>query len=149
MGGANCEGEMGEQTLESFPWVDCIVSGEADALFPDLCRDLLDQGRDADLGSGWRRLSAPLEKSVSSPFTTTSSTATFCSSTTWTRCRCRIIDHYFQALNASTLTNLHQSGTVSREFTRLLVGREVSLHVLRLERSRNAVSLEITRASTR
>src|SRR5215470_8369738 len=37
MGGANCEGEMGLQTLQSFPWIDCIVSGEADALFPDLC----------------------------------------------------------------------------------------------------------------
>src|ERR1041385_2315350 len=51
MGGANCEGEMGVQTLESFPWVDCIVSGEADALFPELCRVLLDQGRTASPAS--------------------------------------------------------------------------------------------------
>lgn len=45
MGGANCEGEMGVETLRAFPWVDCIVSGEADALFADLCRLLLEQGR--------------------------------------------------------------------------------------------------------
>jgi ribosomal peptide maturation radical SAM protein 1 len=48
MGGANCEGEMGLETLRSFPWVDCIVSGEADAIFADLCALPLDQGRHAD-----------------------------------------------------------------------------------------------------
>jgi magnesium-protoporphyrin IX monomethyl ester (oxidative) cyclase len=48
MGGPNCEGEMGVETLRAFPWVDCVVSGEADTLFYDLCRLLLDQGRDAD-----------------------------------------------------------------------------------------------------
>ncbi|HVG31629.1 MAG TPA: RiPP maturation radical SAM C-methyltransferase [Pyrinomonadaceae bacterium] len=45
MGGANCEGEMGMETLRAFPWVDCVVSGEADALFPELCSVLLEQGR--------------------------------------------------------------------------------------------------------
>lgn len=48
MGGANCEGEMGAETLRSFPWVDYVVSGEADILFPDLCRLLLAHGRDVD-----------------------------------------------------------------------------------------------------
>jgi ribosomal peptide maturation radical SAM protein 1 len=51
MGGANCEGEMGLETLRSFPWVDCIVSGEADAIFADLCRVLLERGRDIDTAS--------------------------------------------------------------------------------------------------
>jgi ribosomal peptide maturation radical SAM protein 1 len=46
MGGANCEGEMGVETLRSFPWVDCIVSGEADAIFADLCKVLVEHGRD-------------------------------------------------------------------------------------------------------
>lgn len=45
MGGANCEGEMGVETLRSFSWVDCVVSGEADLMFPSLCRVLLDHGR--------------------------------------------------------------------------------------------------------
>lgn len=48
MGGANCEGEMGVETLRAFPWVDCVVSGEADAMFPDLCRLLLEHGRAVD-----------------------------------------------------------------------------------------------------
>lgn len=48
MGGANCEGEMGVETLRAFPWVDCLVSGEADAMFPDLCRVLLEHGRAVD-----------------------------------------------------------------------------------------------------
>lgn len=48
MGGANCEGEMGVETLRAFPWVDCAVSGEADAIFPDLCRLLLERGRAFD-----------------------------------------------------------------------------------------------------
>jgi len=45
-GGANCEGEMGvERRWRAFPWVDCVVSGEADAIFADLCGVLLDHGR--------------------------------------------------------------------------------------------------------
>jgi ribosomal peptide maturation radical SAM protein 1 len=34
-GGANCEGEMGEQLMRSFPQVDAIVRGEADFSFPE------------------------------------------------------------------------------------------------------------------
>ena len=48
MGGANCEGEMGSETLKDFPWVDCIVSGEADEIFAELCRILLEHGRILD-----------------------------------------------------------------------------------------------------
>jgi len=46
MGGANCEGAMGVATRRCFPWVDFVVSGEADTLFPDLCARLLADGRD-------------------------------------------------------------------------------------------------------
>jgi ribosomal peptide maturation radical SAM protein 1 len=35
-GGANCEGVMGAETLRQFPWVDLAVSGEGDAIFPEL-----------------------------------------------------------------------------------------------------------------
>src|SRR5205823_3286143 len=48
MGGANCEGEMGVETLRAFSWVDCVVSGEADEIFADLCRVLLAHGRTVD-----------------------------------------------------------------------------------------------------
>ena len=43
LGGANCEADMGHQTHVSFPWVDFVVSGEADAYFADLCRHILER----------------------------------------------------------------------------------------------------------
>ena len=46
MGGANCEGEMGLTLHQAFPWVDFVVSGEADLLIVPLCRRILDQGPD-------------------------------------------------------------------------------------------------------
>lgn len=42
IGGANCEGVMGVATKRAFPWVDYVVSGEADLLLPLLCRSVLD-----------------------------------------------------------------------------------------------------------
>jgi ribosomal peptide maturation radical SAM protein 1 len=36
MGGANCEGAMGAETVRQFPFVDAVVSGEADLVFADL-----------------------------------------------------------------------------------------------------------------
>jgi ribosomal peptide maturation radical SAM protein 1 len=48
MGGANCEGSMGQVTHEAFTWVDFVVSGEADETFPELCRQILETGRQAD-----------------------------------------------------------------------------------------------------
>jgi ribosomal peptide maturation radical SAM protein 1 len=35
-GGANCEGEMGAETLRRFPFVDAVVSGEAEAIVCEL-----------------------------------------------------------------------------------------------------------------
>ena len=55
IGGANCEGAMGVATKRCFPWVDFVISGEADMLFPDLCEAVLAQGRDIaadDLADG-------------------------------------------------------------------------------------------------
>ena len=46
MGGANCEGVMGLTLHQSFPWVDFVVSGEADRLIVPLCRRILDEGCD-------------------------------------------------------------------------------------------------------
>jgi ribosomal peptide maturation radical SAM protein 1 len=40
-GGANCEGDMGLQILQSFPWVDYVCTREGDIAFPALVRGLL------------------------------------------------------------------------------------------------------------
>lgn len=45
IGGANCEGAMGIAVRKCFPWLDFVVSGEADHLFPDLCRKILSSGK--------------------------------------------------------------------------------------------------------
>lgn len=42
MGGANCEGVMGAETVRQFPFVDAAVSGEADRVFPELARRVLE-----------------------------------------------------------------------------------------------------------
>jgi len=44
LGGANCETTMGRVTIRHCPWVDVVVSGEADGLIGPLCRQLLDKG---------------------------------------------------------------------------------------------------------
>lgn len=46
MGGANCETVMGQATHRCFPWVDYVVSGEADGIISGLCRLALTRGRD-------------------------------------------------------------------------------------------------------
>lgn len=38
IGGCNCEGVMGLETRRQFPQLDAVVSGEADAVFPELIR---------------------------------------------------------------------------------------------------------------
>jgi magnesium-protoporphyrin IX monomethyl ester (oxidative) cyclase len=111
IGGANCEGEMGLQTLQSFPWVDCIVSGEADALFPELCKLLLDHGRTAaSLPHGavsQRHLKNPfpiLEQPVQPPRSVIHDMDSL---------PLPDYSHYFQALKASTLTNLINPGLLA------------------------------------
>jgi ribosomal peptide maturation radical SAM protein 1 len=41
-GGANCEGVMGREVVRRFPFVDAVVSGEADVVLPDLVRTVLE-----------------------------------------------------------------------------------------------------------
>lgn len=50
LGGANCETVMGEATHRCFPWVDYVVSGEADGIITGLCRLALAKGRDVTAG---------------------------------------------------------------------------------------------------
>ncbi|MEW6368325.1 MAG: RiPP maturation radical SAM C-methyltransferase [Acidobacteriota bacterium] len=46
LGGANCESVMGVATHRNFPWVDFVVSGEADRVIGPLVRSVLRHGRD-------------------------------------------------------------------------------------------------------
>lgn len=49
IGGGNCEGEMGLATVQAFPWVDYVFSGESDDNFAPFCQLLLQQGADLTL----------------------------------------------------------------------------------------------------
>lgn len=48
LGGGNCETIMGKTTHAAFPWVDFVVSGEADGLITPLIAALLEHGREID-----------------------------------------------------------------------------------------------------
>jgi len=48
LGGANCEAEMGWAAIRAFPWVDFVVSGEADEIFAPLCTMVMKRGTKID-----------------------------------------------------------------------------------------------------
>ncbi len=67
MGGANCETRMGRSTHTNFPWVDFVVSGDADHLIALLCRAVFEHGRAleaADLPDG---ILAPIHREIGYP----------------------------------------------------------------------------------
>ena len=49
IGGANCDADMGRVTFEQFPFVDFVVSGEADGFFGPMCERIVRSGVDAVL----------------------------------------------------------------------------------------------------
>jgi ribosomal peptide maturation radical SAM protein 1 len=49
LGGSNVAGPMGRETLRSFDWVDYIVDGEGEAVFPELVRRIAAGRSGADL----------------------------------------------------------------------------------------------------
>ena len=61
MGGANCEGVMGAETVRQFPFVDAVVSGEGDVIFPLLVRRLLNGAAFSDLVGVRTPASVPAE----------------------------------------------------------------------------------------
>ena len=69
LGGAHCETRMGLALHRNFPWVDYVVSGEAEGLLPGLCRAVGQQGRSVPtsrlpagvLGPEHRRTGHPAE----------------------------------------------------------------------------------------
>ena len=67
LGGANCETVMGETTHRCFPWVDYVVSGEADGLVTELCRLALARGRDVPAGELPRGVLGPAHRETGQP----------------------------------------------------------------------------------
>lgn len=49
LGGANCEGVMGAEVIRQFPFIDAVVSGEGDIVFPELISRILERKSLSDL----------------------------------------------------------------------------------------------------
>ena len=103
------------ETLRSFPWVDCIVSGEADAIFADLCRLLLEQGRDADpaRSSRRRRLAATRENHAADRVSGRAGRPPRSLIRDMDSLPVPDYDHYFETLRRSTLQNLIRPGLLA------------------------------------
>jgi len=54
-GGANCEGVMGAEVVRQFPFVDAVVSGEGDLVFPELVQRVLHAEPVSDLTGVYTR----------------------------------------------------------------------------------------------
>jgi ribosomal peptide maturation radical SAM protein 1 len=65
LGGANCEGTIGDATHRCFPWVDYVVSGEADGFVAGLFRKILDYGRNIPLKDIPVTVRAPIHRNGS------------------------------------------------------------------------------------
>jgi ribosomal peptide maturation radical SAM protein 1 len=63
-GGANCADVMGAETVRRFPFVDAVVSGEADLVFPELARRVLERRPVSGLPGVWTRETAGPEDRV-------------------------------------------------------------------------------------
>ena len=61
-GGANCEGAMGREVIRQFPFVDAVVSGEADLAFPELAQRVLNDESFADLASVFTQQEIPVTR---------------------------------------------------------------------------------------
>jgi ribosomal peptide maturation radical SAM protein 1 len=96
IGGANCEGVMGVATKRAFPWIDYVVSGEADLLLPLLCRAVLD-GTDEPLPEG--------VIGADHPALTGQAAAPRVAIVDMNRTPTPDFDDYFAALSASPLTS--------------------------------------------
>ncbi len=64
LGGANCDSEMGLTTHEKFPWIDYVVSGEADDIVVDLVNGILEEGRNLGLERVPEGVIAPIHRAA-------------------------------------------------------------------------------------
>lgn len=70
LGGANCESVMGRETARLFPFVDAVVSGEGDLVFPEVVERLLAGRSPAGLPGVFPGGGAPAEVPDVAPRTT-------------------------------------------------------------------------------
>ena len=67
IGGTNCESAMGVAAARAFPWVDYVVSGEADEIIVPFVRELLEHGRGITPPVGVIDLATAQRRDIESP----------------------------------------------------------------------------------
>lgn len=68
MGGSNCETVTGLTTHKRFPWVDYVVSGEADEIITPLARAILEHGRNIPMEKLPEAVFAPVHRAGGYPW---------------------------------------------------------------------------------
>lgn len=110
LGGASCETVMGRATHRSFPWVDFVVSGEADDLIVRLCRTILAKGRAADAAELPLGVLGPVHRSAGYPSVATGDGVPRAVCSDLAALPTPEFDDYFAALAASPLASTVRPG---------------------------------------
>ncbi len=110
MGGANCETVMGRATHRRYPWVDYIVSGEADGLIAGLCEDVLEHGRDVAADALPEGALAPVHREQGYPDTNNGDGVPRAITENIEDVPLPLYDDYFDALSRTVSRNLIKPG---------------------------------------
>ena len=121
---ATARGRWDAELHRSFPWIDYVCSGEGEQQLPAPGRG--DRGRAATA------LASPVSSTGGTAARSTTAAAR--RSPIWTRVPSPDYDDYFAAVSRSRARAGAASVAADRDVAGLLVGSEVALHVLRLER---------------
>ena len=146
MGGANCETIMGQTTHRCFPWVDYVVSGEADGLITDLCGLALARGRDVRTGTAAAGVLGPRHREPGRDRLRIQASLP--------RALFRDLDGLpiarFRRLLRRTrgiaATRQHTARASAGDLSRVLVGSQSSVHVLWPEREQHEFPFQVTGA---
>ena len=131
-GGTNCDGPMGAALHRAFPWVDVVVRGEAERMLPELMRDLVAGGPRASAA----RAVLPRRRASRWP-----SRRPAVSEVAMDEIPLPIVRRVLRAAGQDQLRAGDRAGRPARlrERARVLVGREVALHVLRRQRHQHGL----------
>ncbi len=130
-GGANWEGEMGEELHRLFPFVDFVCQGEADESFPALIEHLREARGEAPAAPGIVFRTRDGNTAITTPARPVTNINAL-----------PIPDFadYFKRVRQSFGSCVYQSIASHGNVPGLLVGGQVPLHLLRVERQRHAIS---------
>jgi hypothetical protein len=137
-GGANCEDDMGRATVENFPFVDVVFSGESDRSFPQFVKQyVVDAKRAGGLPAGGLLTVLNNRRPT---FVEAGSAGTIADLD-----ELPIPDFFglLRGLGTLVIRLEGESGIDLRSVQRMLVGRKAPLHFLRTKRRRYGFSSQI------